>query len=69
MTMFTETHAPTKSPRITLAGLARLFKVRCQRQVLRKLDCAALRDIGLTRAQADAESKRSFWDAPTTWRY
>ena len=68
MTMFTEAHAPTTSPRTTLAGLARLFNVRRQRQALRKLDNAALKDIGLTRAQADAESGRSFWDAPTSWR-
>ncbi|WP_425041085.1 DUF1127 domain-containing protein [Primorskyibacter sp. S187A] len=40
------------------AGLLR------QRQSLAKLDDAALRDIGLTRHEADEESKRPFWDLP-----
>ncbi|MCT8159701.1 DUF1127 domain-containing protein [Pseudoruegeria sp. SHC-113] len=39
-----------------------------QRQALKALDAAALADIGLTRAEAEAESARPFWDVPATWR-
>lgn len=39
-----------------------------QRARLTDLDDAILRDIGLTRAQAAAESRRAFWDVPATWK-
>lgn len=39
-----------------------------QRHVLRNLDDAALRDIGLTYAQAKTEAKRRTWDVPAFWR-
>jgi uncharacterized protein YjiS (DUF1127 family) len=39
-----------------------------QRQALKSLDAAALDDIGVTRAQADAEANRPVWDAPQGWR-
>jgi len=39
-----------------------------QRRALERLDDAALKDLGLTRRQAAAESRRSFWDAPAHWR-
>lgn len=39
-----------------------------QRQALKRMDDATLRDIGLTRRQALAEAKRPIWDAPETWR-
>ena len=45
-----------------------LFDVWRQRQQLKRLDAAALEDLGLTRAEADQEAARSFWDAPQTWR-
>ncbi|MFT4960818.1 MAG: hypothetical protein ACI92Z_001903 [Paracoccaceae bacterium] len=72
MTIFTaahtSTHISTQTPRATGTGLVRLLRVWSQRRALRKLDSAALSDIGLTRAQANRESRRSFWDAPETWR-
>ena len=33
-----------------------------QRRVLARLDARALRDIGITRADAQAEAQRPFWD-------
>ncbi|WP_170331580.1 DUF1127 domain-containing protein [Ruegeria arenilitoris] len=45
----------------TLLGLAR------QRRSLAKLDDRALEDIGVSRAEADTEAARPFWDAPVNW--
>lgn len=45
-----------------LVGLMR------QRRELRQMDDAQLEDLGLSRAQADAEAARPFWDVPSTWR-
>ena len=39
-----------------------------QRAALRRLDDAALRDVGLTRAQAEQEATRPIWDVPHNWR-
>jgi uncharacterized protein YjiS (DUF1127 family) len=38
------------------------------RRALVRLDDHLLRDIGLTRAQAEAEALRPVWDAPLHWR-
>lgn len=38
-----------------------------QRQHLARLDAARLDDLGLTRAEAEAESRRPFWDIPARW--
>lgn len=35
-----------------------------ERRLLRMLSDHQLRDIGLTRAQAEAEAERPFWDDP-----
>lgn len=37
-------------------------------QGLLKLDDHLLRDIGLTRAEAEAEAARAAWNAPLHWR-
>ncbi|PJE34807.1 hypothetical protein CVM52_20375 [Pseudooceanicola lipolyticus] len=59
-------------PRIGLTAsihaLAERHAVWRQRQALKQLDSAALRDLGLTREQAEAEARRGFWDAPVNWR-
>jgi uncharacterized protein YjiS (DUF1127 family) len=44
-----------------LLGLART------RRALRRLDDHMLRDIGLTRHEAETEASRSLWDAPLHW--
>lgn len=38
-----------------------------QRRQLAKLDARALDDIGVTRAEADAEARRGLWSAPEHW--
>lgn len=54
-----------------LSGLlslaARSAALHRQRAALRRLDARALEDIGVSRAQADAEASRAPWDAPTLW--
>lgn len=57
--------APSR-PTLFSAFTARLAVWR-QRRALAALDSHALEDIGLTRAQANTEAQRSFWDAPETW--
>ncbi|MEX0340066.1 MAG: DUF1127 domain-containing protein [Arenibacterium sp.] len=39
-----------------------------QRRSLARLDDRALKDIGITREQAEAEASRSVWDAPEFWQ-
>jgi uncharacterized protein YjiS (DUF1127 family) len=51
--------------------LARLLATQAlwrQRRTLASLDDHMLSDIGLTRAQAQAESARPVWDAPGHWQ-
>ncbi|MCR9127407.1 MAG: DUF1127 domain-containing protein [Rhodobacteraceae bacterium] len=67
MAFITNTHVATK--RGGGLKLAKLFSVWRQRQRLNQLDAAALRDIGITRAEAEAEAARAIWDVPATWRY
>ena len=38
-----------------------------QRRALARLDDAALRDIGVSRAQARSEVSRPAWDVPAHW--
>lgn len=48
-------------------SLLDLLALRRQRRALAKLDDSSLTDLGLTRAEALAESNRGFWDAPAHW--
>ena len=41
--------------------------LRSRRQ-LNTLSDAQLRDIGITRTQAEAEAARPVWDAPASWK-
>ncbi|TDK41083.1 DUF1127 domain-containing protein [Antarcticimicrobium luteum] len=68
MTFTTASHRRSARRPSVLSGLPRLFAVWRQRRVLETLDDRALEDIGVTRAEAKAEARRTFWDAPTTWR-
>jgi len=47
--------------------LERVISVARQRRDLGRLDDRALRDIGITRAQATAEAARPIWDVPNHW--
>lgn len=42
-------------------------RLRKERHDLYRLTDAQLRDIGVTRADAEAEARRSAWDAPSHW--
>ena len=39
-----------------------------QRRALTRLDDHLLRDIGITRDQAEAEANTPLWDAPRHWK-
>jgi uncharacterized protein YjiS (DUF1127 family) len=59
----------TARPRPSLwSRLIALVSLHASRRRLAALDDHALRDIGLTRAQAEAEAARPVWDAPERWR-
>lgn len=45
--------------------LMRALEVAKQRRALMRLDDAALKDIGLSRADAYREGHRHFWDTPS----
>lgn len=51
-----------------LSFAAKAAAVARQRAALRRLDDAALSDLGISRAEAQAEAARPFWDVPATWR-
>lgn len=46
----------------------RAVQLQRQREALRRLDDRALKDIGLSRSDAEIEASRPFWDVPDTWR-
>ena len=61
----------TPLPRSRLSLLARLHAVvalRRQRRALASLSDTQLKDIGLSRAEVDAEVRRKPWDAPHHWQ-
>lgn len=51
-------------PRRKLADYFGLYR---QRRALELLDDAALRDLGLTRSEVEAEAARPLWDVPHSW--
>lgn len=59
--------SPRKPQLSLLRRLRLLWSVRRQRDQLAALDDRALKDIGLTRADAEAEARRGFWSAPEHW--
>ncbi|NIZ60143.1 hypothetical protein DL239_04025 [Sedimentitalea sp. CY04] len=68
MTYIANTCTPAPRRSSLISGIAARLAVWKQRRVLKALSDSALEDIGLTRRQADAEARRTFWDAPDTWR-
>ncbi len=54
--------------RSLMARIFQAIELTRQRRVLAQLDDAALEDIGVTRAEASAEARRFFWDAPDFWK-
>jgi uncharacterized protein YjiS (DUF1127 family) len=55
-------------PRPSARSLAALLGLARTRAALRSLDDRMLRDIGVSRAQADSEAARPVWDVPAGWR-
>ena len=58
---------PTRRQMGVLARIGRIAALYRQRRTLAALPPAALRDIGITRAEAEAEARRPVWDAPAHW--
>lgn len=59
-------HAGLSSAKTPTFG--QMAALRRQRKALARLDDATLRDLGLTRSQAEQEAKRAAWDVPANWR-
>lgn len=47
--------------------LRRILSVWRSRRALAKLDADGLRDVGLSKSQAQREANRAPWDVPDTW--
>jgi uncharacterized protein YjiS (DUF1127 family) len=61
-------HSNIRSKTKTGFGFFKMFSLARQRRALADLDDHILRDVGLTRAQAEAEADRPIWDAPSNWK-
>jgi uncharacterized protein YjiS (DUF1127 family) len=57
-----------RSPFRFLRALRQMSDTVHSRQALRRLDDHLLRDIGLTRHEAEKEASRAPWDVPSHWR-
>ncbi|RYG93070.1 DUF1127 domain-containing protein [Loktanella sp. IMCC34160] len=61
--------APRRAAPLGLvARLSQMIALWRQRSALRDLDDARLCDMGITRAEAEAEARRPVWDVPTHWQ-
>ncbi|MEJ6401388.1 DUF1127 domain-containing protein [Yoonia sp. 2307UL14-13] len=58
----------TARPSGLMPRLFAFLALNRQRRTLKDLDDHMLRDIGVTREEADIESKRQVWDVPDHWR-
>ncbi|MDR9394453.1 DUF1127 domain-containing protein [Roseovarius sp. SYSU LYC5161] len=64
MTFLSQTQAVPRSGALFDFPLRAALQVRRERRALARLPDSALRDLGLTRAEARAEARRDFWDVP-----
>lgn len=67
MTVRTLAHTSRSNSRKPRKGLLAYLDLYAQRRALAKLDQVQLRDIGVSRAEAEAEVARPPWDAPCHW--
>lgn len=68
MTDLTAAHVSHR-PRTRYTGVFGYLDLYRQRRALAKMDNAQLVDLGLSRAEAQAEAARPLWDAPNHWQY
>ncbi len=68
MTQIAIHHSCKPAKRSFVSLVLQALSVMRQRRKLAQLDDAALKDIGITRAEASAEADRFFWDAPQIWK-
>lgn len=71
MTDYTANFASASCRRPQGSLIARAFHalaVQAQRRQLAKMGDDQLIDLGLSRAEADAEARRPLWDAPARWK-
>ncbi|WP_101068794.1 DUF1127 domain-containing protein [Roseovarius salinarum] len=68
MTLLEQTRRRAGCPPARRHGLRALAALFRQRQALRRLEDAALADLGLTRDEAEREARRAPWDVPDSWR-
>lgn len=69
MAYITENHIAHRRSTPILGRLSHFYNVWRQRQALKSLNREALEDIGISYRDASNEARRSFWDAPSTWRH
>jgi len=55
-------------PRSILAAIGHMIAVAHQRRQLLALEDHLLDDIGVSRQEAQAESREAIWNAPDHWR-
>lgn len=58
---------PRQSRAGVLGVVLKALSIWRERQVLHDLDDHMLRDIGVSRNDADVETNRPVWDAPNRW--
>ena len=56
--------APSFFSGLTMKKMRTAFEVARERRALREMPDEALKDIGLSRIEADREAARPFWDLP-----
>lgn len=62
------THFAPAYTRDVLSRIRAALMLYRSRRALRDLDSHLLKDIGISRAEAQSEAKRALWDAPRVWR-
>lgn len=67
MAFLSTTRSNTSFHRGDRASLLDLLSLYRQRRALARLDDSALKDIGVTRAQAEKEAQSGFWNVPDHW--
>jgi uncharacterized protein YjiS (DUF1127 family) len=70
MTTRIDHHTTTQTPGVlqALRAVLTLFSIARERRQLARLDDHILRDIGISRDEAETEASRVGWDAPAHWR-